>query len=119
MATPVVAGAVALLLQQDATLTPDQVKARLMKTACKSFTQYTSSMDVHNNSYNNQYDIFSYGAGYLDVSAALNNTDLASGVALSPTAFRNLLTGSVSLTNPLLGLLSGQSVVWGSSVVWG
>ncbi len=33
MATPVVAGAVALMLQKDSTLTPDQVKARLMKTA--------------------------------------------------------------------------------------
>ncbi len=33
MATPVVSGAVALLLQQHSDLTPDQVKARLMKTA--------------------------------------------------------------------------------------
>src|SRR5271169_2482074 len=32
MATPAVAGAVALLLQEHSTLTPDQVKARLMKT---------------------------------------------------------------------------------------
>src|SRR5581483_5730262 len=35
MATPMVSGAVALMLQQDPTLTPDQVKARLMKTADK------------------------------------------------------------------------------------
>src|SRR5262249_36578636 len=33
MATPVVSGAVALLLQVEPRLTPDQVKARLMKTA--------------------------------------------------------------------------------------
>src|SRR5437016_14341661 len=35
MATPVVAGAAALLLQKNPSLTPDQVKARLMKTARK------------------------------------------------------------------------------------
>ncbi len=37
MATPVISGAVALLLQQNSKLTPDQVKARLMKTAYKTF----------------------------------------------------------------------------------
>src|SRR3989454_10897541 len=36
MATPVVSGAVALLLQQNPNLTPDQLKARLMKTDRKS-----------------------------------------------------------------------------------
>ena len=35
MATPAVVGAAALLLQEQPTLTPDQVKARLMKTAYK------------------------------------------------------------------------------------
>src|SRR6266581_3034378 len=37
MATPVVSAAAALLLQQNPLLTPDQVKARLMKTANKAF----------------------------------------------------------------------------------
>src|SRR6202045_2240334 len=37
MATPAVSGAVALMLEQNISLTPDQVKARLMKTAYKSF----------------------------------------------------------------------------------
>ena len=35
MATPAVVGAAALLLQEQSTLTPDQVKARLMQTATK------------------------------------------------------------------------------------
>ena len=37
MATPVVSGAVALMLQKDPSLTPDTVKARIMKTASKTF----------------------------------------------------------------------------------
>ena len=38
MAAPAVAGGVALMLQQNPNLTPDQVKARLMKTAYKTFS---------------------------------------------------------------------------------
>src|SRR5579863_2946165 len=86
MATPVVSGAVALMLQKDPTLTPDTVKARIMKTAWKGFGVYTSSFDVFSNAYNNEYDLFTYGAGYLDINAALGSTDVANGVALSPTA---------------------------------
>src|SRR4029453_8396398 len=37
MATPLVSGAAALLLQRTPSLTPDQVKAILMKTANKAF----------------------------------------------------------------------------------
>src|SRR6202158_2455310 len=99
MATPLVSGAVALMLQQNPSLTPDQVKARLMKTAWKGFSPYTESTDDHHNHYSNQYDIFTYGAGYLDIDAALNNTDLATGVALSPTAVYDPISGTVSIVN--------------------
>jgi len=119
MATPVVSGAVALMLQQNPALTPDQVKARLMKTAWKNVGQFTSSYDNYGNSYNNEYDLFTYGAGYLDVDAALGNTDLATGVALSPTAVVNS-DGSVSIVNTSSSAFGGTSVVWGAtSVVWG
>jgi serine protease AprX len=120
MATPLVSGAVALMLQQDPSLTPDQVKARLMKTAWKGFNQYASSVDDLGNAYSNQYDIFTYGAGYLDIDAALNNTDLATGVALSPTAVYNSTNGTVSLVNTTSVVWGSTSVVWGAtSVVWG
>jgi serine protease AprX len=120
MAAPLVSGAVALMLQQNPSLTPDQVKARLMKTAWKGFNQYTTSTAANGNTYSNQYDIFTYGAGYLDISAALNNTDLAAGVALSPTAVYNSSNGTVSLMNTTSVVWGSTSVVWGAtSVVWG
>jgi serine protease AprX len=120
MSTPVVAGAVALMLQNNSALTPDQVKARLMKTAWKGFGQYSRSSDTQGNVYANEYDIFTYGAGYLDLDAALNNTDLANGLALSPTAVYNSRTGQVTITNTSSTAFGGTSVVWGAtSVVWG
>src|SRR6202158_1473212 len=120
MATPLVSGAVALMLQKDPSLTPDQVKARLMKTAWKGFNQYTQSTDGHGNEYSNQYDIFTYGAGYLDIEAALSDNDLAPGVALSPPAVYDPITGTVSIVNTTSVVWGGASVVWGAtSVVWG
>jgi serine protease AprX len=118
MATPVVSGAVALMLQNDPTLTPDTVKARIMKTAWKGFGVYTTSYDVFNNLYNNQYDVFTYGAGYLDIDAALANTDVANGVALSPTATYNPTNKTVTIVNTN-SVTWGTSVLWGSSIVWG
>jgi serine protease AprX len=119
MATPIVSGAVALMLQQTPSLTPDQVKARLMKTAWKGFGQYTYSHDSFGNLYNNESDLFTYGAGYLDINAALGDTDLAPGLALSPTAVINS-NGSVSIANTSSANFGGTSVVWGAtSVVWG
>src|SRR3984957_9690540 len=65
MATPVVSGAAALMFQENPSLTPDQVKARLMKTATKQFARYTSATDLHHTGvFNSQQDIFAVGAGY-------------------------------------------------------
>jgi serine protease AprX len=128
MATPAAAGAVALLLQQHSSLTPDQVKARLMKTAYKTFPTSSTATDTTNGqTYTSYYDLFTVGAGYLDLGAALANNDLAPssvGSALSPTAVYNPSTGTVSLSNGNTTVASssvvwGTSVVWGSSVVWG
>jgi serine protease AprX len=121
MATPVVSGAVALMLQQTSSLTPDQVKARLMKTAWKGFGQYTqSTADSTGTGYSNEYDIFTYGAGYLDIDAALNNTNLATGVALSPTAVFNSKNDTVTIVNTSDSDFAGSSVVWGAtSTIWG
>jgi serine protease AprX len=124
MATPVVSGAVALMLQKDPTLTPDTVKARIMKTAWKGFGLYCDSYDVFNNLYSNEYDLFTYGAGYLDVDEALENTDVANGVALSPTATYNSATNTVTIVNTNsvtwgTSVLWGNSIIWGTSIIWG
>jgi serine protease AprX len=74
---------------------------------------------VTGQTYTGQYDIFTIGAGYLDVWAALNSYDVvpAGKTALSPTAIYDPASGKVTIVN-------GTSVVWGDSVwstslVWG
>src|SRR5207245_1616213 len=85
MAAPVVSGTVAIMLQKDPTLTPDMVKARLMKTASKTFPATSIAVDPSTGAvYPSVYDIFTRGAGYVDIAAALANTDRAAGSASSP-----------------------------------
>jgi len=123
MATPEVSGTVALMLQKNPSLTPDQVKARLMKTASKNFSAYSTYTDPTTQvTYVEQYDIFTVGAGYLNVAAALSSRDLASataGSALSPTVVYNSSNGTVTLANQGSSVIWGGSVLWGTSVVWG
>ena len=112
MATPAVSGAAVLLFQQNPNLTPDQVKARLMKTASKNFPADSTVTDPTTGiNYTDYYDIFTIGAGYLDIAAALSSNDLADASAVSPAAVFDPSTQSVYL-------VSGQGVVWGDSSAW-
>lgn len=98
MATPVVTGAVADLLQSDPSLTPDQVKARLMLTAYKNFPGSSTATDpTTGESFVSYYDPFTVGAGYLDLAAALASHTVASGTALSPTVVYDSVSGAASL----------------------
>ena len=45
MAAGMVSGAAALMIQNDSTLTPNQIKARLMKTAFKQLPRYVTVID--------------------------------------------------------------------------
>jgi len=118
MATPVVAGAAALMLQKDPTLTPDTVKARLMKTAWKGYPQSSWAYDTRGAGYLSQYDMFTIGAGYVDVDAAMQSSDIASGGATSPTAVFTPSTRQCTLINGI-SVTSGSSITWGSSIIWG
>jgi serine protease AprX len=119
MATPVVAGAAALLIQQNPWLTPDQVKARLMKTAQKVLPLFPMALDsISHASFNLQSDIFAVGAGYLDVQAALYNTDFTTQPALSAVAVYSSSTHKVTITRSFLTSW-GSSVVWGDTLVYG
>ena len=73
MATPVVSGAAALMIEENPALTPDMVKARLMKTASKSFPLKSTATDpATGDTYTDYYDMFTVGAGYVNIPAALS-----------------------------------------------
>jgi serine protease AprX len=119
MATPVVSGAVALLLQQNPKLTPDQVKARLMKTAYKVFPRYSSVTDrTSGATYTDQYDVFTIGAGYLDIQAALNSTETTIAAANSPAVTYDSACQCVHFVKDSSALW-GTSAIWAASAVWG
>jgi serine protease AprX len=123
MATPVVSGAAALMLQENPNLSPDTVKARLMKTATKTFPPYSVATDpTTGQSYVDFYDIFTVGAGYIDIEAALNSADVANGSAQSPSVMYNFFTQQATLVtnnNEIWGQGAMRNVVWGSGNVWG
>ena len=124
MATPVVSGAVADILQGQSSLTPDQVKARLMKTAYKTFPASSTAVDpMTGQTFVSQYDILTIGAGYLDLAAALANRDIATGTALSPIARYDAASGNVYLVYDPSSTWDGAdpysgSRVGGARAVW-
>lgn len=118
MATPVVAGSAALMIQKDPTLTPDTIKARMMKTAWKGYPATSWAYDLWGVGYLSQYDVFTIGAGYLDVDAVLGSTDVASGGASSPIATFDPVSRNAAMTYSQ-SITWGDSLVWGYSIVWG
>jgi serine protease AprX len=121
ISAPAVSAAAALLLERNPNLTPDQVKARLMKTAFKSFPQYYTAYDQSGQPYSIQSDVFSEGAGVVDVMTALSNSDLAPatyGAAKSPQVALDSQSGNAYIV-PDPSTIWGNAVLWGTSVVWG
>lgn len=122
MAAPMVSAAAALLLEKKPTLTPDQIKARLMKTAFKNLIPASVATDATTGqTFNLQSDIFTVGAGYLDIQAALADNNLVPstlGSAMSPRAVLDS-KGNIVLVSNGPSLLGTRSVVWGAGPVFG
>ncbi len=140
MAAPFVAGAAATIIANDLSLTPDQVKARLMRTAKRYFPKTAAIYDSSTNTtFNVKHDIFTIGAGLVDISAAFFSTLKPTGSAASPQAYYDTATKMVKVRWNSTGALnvvwgetgtfasnvvwgenvSGSNVVWGENVVWG
>jgi serine protease AprX len=140
MATPVVSAAAAILIQREPGLSPDTVKARLMKTASKNFPLTSIAVDPQTGAvYPSTYDIFTVGAGYLDIAASLGNHDSTNGNAESPTLvwLPSLSTavlfkawgstwdnntwslGNVWGTQVVRTSIGGTSAAWGEGTAWG
>ena len=127
MATGVASGAVALLLNADSSLTPDAVKALLMRNANKSVLPQTSVVTANGVKYIAHNDVFTVGAGYLDIAAAVRDAKTAkvpAGTAKSPIAVFNPDTGATHLVvdQTVLwgaGSTTGNTVLWGADNVYG
>jgi len=119
MATPVVSGAAALMLQKDPSLTPDTVKARLMKTASKNFPVMSTATDpTTGQTYTDFYDMFTVGAGYVNIASALTDYDQVRGSAASPQVTYNALLETALLV-PNFAETWWSTPTWLTSTVWG
>jgi serine protease AprX len=128
MSSGVVAGAVADLMQAMPTLTPDQAKAFLMRTANRSYLPATSiATDPTTGTHN---DLLTIGAGYLDIAAAItlaqaNAAVLPVGTAMSPVTAYDPTQNQVYLLEfpgSLWGTTSGHAsapLTWTASAVYG
>jgi serine protease AprX len=103
VSAPMVSGAIALLLQDEPNLTPDQVKYRLTSTANKTWPGYNAT---------------TAGAGYLDIYSAVNGTTTqSSNIGILPSLL--LATGEDAVDFASVGWNSvGWNSVGWNSVGW-
>ncbi|HEY3742088.1 MAG TPA: S8 family peptidase [Bryobacteraceae bacterium] len=119
MAAGITSGAVALVLQKNPNYTPDQVKELLMATAYKFPQKSSIATDaVTGVSYQTTYDLFTVGAGDLNVAAALANMTTPPLISMQSPAVKFSSGGSVQLVSPNMSLW-GSNAAWGTMSLWG
>jgi serine protease AprX len=104
MAAPFVSGAAALMVQQDPSLNPGTVKARLMVSAKKVALG----------------DPFATGAGLLDVLAALRTTGRVAD-APSPLVFPDEANGTIAVENTATLWADASFALpqlWSNAILW-
>lgn len=83
-----------------------------------AFPSSSVSVDgVPGQSFTSYYDLFTVGAGYVDIQSALANNDALAANALSPTV--TITAGKASLVFPAGSAFSAATatnVVWGSKL---
>jgi hypothetical protein len=115
----VVSGAVALMLQKDPALTPDTIKARLMKTAGKTFPVSSTVTDPSTGqTYTSFYDAFTIGAGYIDIALLLTNYEETYLSSVSPSSRFNPVSQQGYFVLPLTSNWA-WSPLWSTTAVWG
>jgi serine protease AprX len=123
MAAGVASGAIADLLQAAPKLTPDKVKALIMANGDRSYFPASSNVVADGVTYVANYDVFTIGAGYLDIAktinaALVNSGSVPAGTAMSPIATYNASTGDITaVIDP--SALWAQSGPWSASSVYG
>lgn len=119
MAAPTVSGAAALMIERAPWLNPDTIKARMMISADK--WEYPAPVGMADGEAENQTDPFTFGAGFLNIPAAITSNVIAEGPALSP---RMVLDEEGNLIFVLEDLIWNNRAIWGTGLtdlraVWG
>lgn len=101
VSAPMVSGAVAILLQDEPNLNPDQVKYRLMATANKNWAGYNTA---------------TAGAGYLDIYAAVyGTTTQTANTGILPSQFLTLGTDPITWGSAGWNSAGWNSAGWNSA----
>jgi len=106
-----------------------------MQTASKTFPTVSTVVEqTTGEMFTSFYDVFTIGAGYLDLEAAIANLSKVKQVpasinALSPTATYDATSGDVNLTFDASSVFSDRAMwgataneanraMWGASAIW-